>query len=62
MYGLYDPDGILRFMGGDREACVAYAKLFSLEEVECSLLPLPEPSGEQVKGQKRVRRQVMSSS
>ncbi|MDP6833852.1 MAG: hypothetical protein QGG94_01690 [Prochlorococcaceae cyanobacterium ETNP1_MAG_9] len=44
MYGLYDADGILRFVGGDREACMAYAKLFDLPSIQCCLVALPEPS------------------
>ncbi len=30
MYGLYDRDGILRFVNSDKEACLDYAKLFEL--------------------------------
>ena len=30
MYGLYDRDGILRFVNSDKEACLDYAKLFKL--------------------------------
>ena len=44
LYGLYDTDGILRFVGGDREACVAYAELFDLPSIQCCLVDLPEPS------------------
>ena len=30
MYGIYDSDGVLRFINSDREACLDYAKLFEL--------------------------------
>ena len=30
MYGLYDKEGILRFVDSDKEACIAYAELFEL--------------------------------
>ena len=28
MYGLYDKEGILRFVDSDKDACIAYAELF----------------------------------
>ena len=40
MLGLYDSDGILRFTGLDREACLAYASLFGLSLTSCSLIDL----------------------
>ena len=30
MYGLYDKEGILRFVDSDKSACIAYAELFEL--------------------------------
>ena len=61
MYGLYDSDGILRCMGGDLEACEAYAALFDLPLASCSLLPMPRPAAPIVK--KRLsRRQAARSS
>ncbi len=42
MYALYDIEGVLRFTCTDREACIAYAKLFNLSSIECSLMPLSE--------------------
>ena len=30
MYGLYDKEGILRFVDSDKNACIAYAELFEL--------------------------------
>ena len=29
MYGLYDKEGILRFVDSDKDACIAYAELFA---------------------------------
>ena len=45
MLGLYDSDGILRFTGLDREACLAYASVFGLSLASCSLtdIPIPQP-------------------
>ncbi len=42
MYGLYDKDGVLRFTCSDRDACIAYAKLFDLSSIEFSLMALAE--------------------
>ncbi len=42
MFGLYDNDGILRFTGLDREACLAYADLFEIPRSGCSLMDLPD--------------------
>ena len=42
LYGLYDTDGILRFLCADKEACIAYAELFDLPAVDCSLMSLGE--------------------
>ena len=30
MYGLYDKQGVLRFVDSDKDTCVAYAELFEL--------------------------------
>ena len=38
MYGLYDRDGILRFVNSDREACLDYAELFELNSSHCYLM------------------------
>ncbi len=40
MYGLYDRQGILRFIDSDKEACIAYAKLFELESTNYCLMDL----------------------
>ena len=42
LFGLYDTDGILRFTGRDKEACLAYADLFDLPPSSCSLMDLPD--------------------
>ncbi len=47
MYALYDIDGVLRFACPDKEACMAYAKLFDLSSVECSLMAMSDTSREE---------------
>ena len=42
MYGLYDKDGILRFVNSDREACIDYAELFELNAAPFCLINLTE--------------------
>ena len=42
MYGLYDEDGILRFVNSDREACLNYAELFELNSAYFCLMNLLE--------------------
>ena len=42
MYGLYDRQGILRFTDSDKEAGMAYAKLFELESANYCLMDLAE--------------------
>ena len=42
MYGLYDKEGILRYVNSDRDACLAYAELFDLESANYSLMSLNE--------------------
>ena len=61
MFGLYDADGILRFTGIDREACLAYAELFELDFSGCSLMALPEPSVVAIKGWHQSRLGVSSN-
>ena len=53
MLGLYDSDGILRFTGLDREACLAYASLFGLSLASCSLTDIPIPVPLQVRSRRR---------
>ena len=38
MYGLYDRDGILRFVNSDKEACLEYAELFELNSTDFCLM------------------------
>ena len=40
MYGLYDVDGVLRFVNSDREACIDYAELFELNSTNYCLMNL----------------------
>ena len=42
MYGLYDKDGILRFVDSDKDACIAYAELFELGSTNYCLMNLAE--------------------
>ena len=38
MYGLYDKEGILRFVNSDKDACIAYAELFDLSSTNYCLM------------------------
>ena len=40
MYGLYDKEGILRFVDSDKDVCIAYAELFELGSTNYSLMDL----------------------
>ena len=40
MYGLYDKQGILRFVDSDKDACIAYAELFELGSTNYCLMDL----------------------
>ncbi len=40
MYGLYDKEGILRFVNSDKDACIAYAELFELSSTNYCLIDL----------------------
>ena len=42
MFGLYDRDGILRFVNSDRKACLDYAELFELKSTNFSLMNLKD--------------------
>ena len=42
MYGLYDKEGILRYVNSDKDACLAYAELFDLNSQSFSLMSLHE--------------------
>ena len=49
MYGLYDKEGILRFVDSDKDACIAYAELFELCSTNYCLMDLANDT-KQVKG------------
>ena len=40
MYGLYDKEGILRFVDSDKDVCIAYAELFELSSTNYCLMDL----------------------
>ena len=40
MYGIYDKEGILRFVDSDKDACIAYAELFELGSTNYCLMDL----------------------
>ena len=40
MFGLYDKEGILRFVDSDKDACLAYAELFELSSTNYCLIDL----------------------
>ena len=48
MYGLYDREGILRYVNSDKDACLEYAALFGLNDKNYSLLSLNN-TGEDLK-------------
>ena len=55
MYGLYDKEGILRFVDSDKDACIAYAELFKLSSTNYCLMDLAEDS-------KKVRRTILDQN
>ena len=48
MFGLYDKQGILRYVNSDKDACLAYAELFELNSSTYSLMSLSENSDEKI--------------
>ena len=50
MVGLYDKEGMLRFVGNSAEACLDYASLFEIPLTSGSLQTLPEPISVRVRG------------
>ena len=44
MYGLYDREGILRYVNSDKDACIAYAELFDLNTQNYLLISLNDSS------------------
>ena len=49
MYGLYDKQGILRFVDSDKDVCIAYAELFELGSTNYCLMDLAKNTND-VKG------------
>ena len=49
MYGLYDKEGILRFVDSDKDACIAYAELFDFGSANYCLMDLANDT-KKVKG------------
>ena len=49
MYGLYDKEGVLRFVDLDKDACIAYAELFDLGSTSYCLIDLANDT-KKVKG------------
>ena len=49
MYGIYDKEGILRFVDSDKDACIAYAELFELSSTNYCLINLANDT-KKVKG------------
>ena len=49
MYGIYDKEGILRFVDSDKDACIAYAELFELNSTNYCLMNLASDT-KKVKG------------
>ena len=50
MYGLYDKEGILRFVDSDKDACIAYAELFELGSTNYCLIDLSNDTQKIKKG------------
>ena len=48
MYGLYEKDGILRFVNPDREAYLEYKELFSLNSTNFCLINLIENTNKKI--------------
>ena len=42
MFGLYDREGMLRFLDSDKDACIAYAELFELGSTNYCLMNLAD--------------------
>ena len=40
MFGIYDKEGVLRFVDSDKGACIAYAELFELGPTNYCLIDL----------------------
>ena len=57
MYGLYDKEGILRFVDSDKDACIAYAELFELGSTNYCLIDLTNDT-KQVKSNTNLDRSL----
>ena len=44
MFGLYDKEGVLRFVDSDKDVCIAYAELFELGSTNYCLIDLAKDS------------------
>ena len=55
MYGLYDKQGILRFVDSDKDACIAYAELFELGSTNYCLMDLANDT-------KQITRTILDQS
>ena len=62
LFGLYDKDGLLRYLGRDEEGCLAYAELFNMKSFECSFFPIPKTNLVTIKGQEKRSRQVVNNN
>ena len=54
MYGLYDTEGILRFVNSDKEACLAYVELFELSSTNYFLMHSVEYINTDKKGELKL--------
>ncbi|MAR07216.1 MAG: hypothetical protein CL862_08965 [Cyanobium sp. NAT70] len=52
--GLYDRQGVLRFVGSTTQACLDYAELFEIPLAPCSLQSLPEPGVIRIRSRRRL--------
>ena len=57
MYGLYDKEGILRFVDSDKDACIAYAELFELDSINYCLIDLANNT-KKVKGNTNIHQSL----
>ena len=61
MYGLYDKEGILRFVNSDKDACIAYAELFELSSTNYCLMNLANDT-KKVKGKTNLDQSLEESN
>ena len=53
MFGLYEKEGILRFVDSDKDACIAYAELLELGSTSYCLMDLASDT-KKVKGNTKL--------